>query len=146
MKLNSRHFQGVKVSQGFEPEYGYLAVKKHLKEFGADISSVFCVNDHTALGAIRALNESGLRIPEDVSVIGFDDSPFSPYTVPPLTTISQPRKEMGRVAAQLLMERVNSFKQVVFRNIVLPTKLVIRKSVRQFDVENASSRRNLIES
>lgn len=115
--------------QGFDPEHGYLSIKKHLKEEGISFSSVFCVNDYVAMGAIKALFEAGLELPADVSVIGFDDSPFAPYAYPPLTTIAQPRKEMGKVAAQLLIERLSSSKHVVFRNIVLPTRLVVRKSV-----------------
>ncbi len=118
--------------QGFDPEHGYFSIRKHLKEKGVSFSSVFCVNDYVAMGAMKALMEAGLELPADVSVIGFDDSPFAPYTYPPLTTIAQPRKEMGKVAAQLLIERLSSSKYVVFRNIVLPTRLVVRKSVIPF--------------
>jgi len=114
---------------GFEPEHGYKAVLDHITP-STDITAIFCVNDYVALGAIHALNELGLKVPEDISVIGFDDSPFASFTVPPLTTVSQPREEMGALAAQLLIERLNSQKRGVYRNIVLPTKIIERDSVK----------------
>ena len=116
-------------SGGFEPENGYLSVRMHLAKYGKNFTAIFSVCDYTALGVLWALAEAGLRVPEDVSVMSFDDSPFAAYTVPPLTTVLQPRWEMGVIATQLLIERLTSPKSRIHRNVVLPTRIVERKSV-----------------
>jgi DNA-binding LacI/PurR family transcriptional regulator len=82
------------------------------------------------MGAIQELHRNHIRVPEDVSVIGFDDSVHAPFTIPSLTTVSQPRIEMGSAAAQLLIERLKSTQKRVFRNIVLPTAIIERESVK----------------
>ena len=86
------------------PEIGYIAAQKILgsrKKFTA----LFAFNDISAIGAIRALQEQGLRVPEDVSVLGFDDIYAAAFHNPSLTTIRQPLFEMGSLAAQTLLER-----------------------------------------
>ena len=114
---------------GYEPEHGYAGIME-MKDKLHEFTAVFAVNDYVAIGAIKAINELGFRVPEDVSVVGFDDSPFAQYTVPSLTTVAQPRFEMGTVATKLLLERLQSNRNKVFRNVVLPTKIVERKSVK----------------
>ncbi|MER3469524.1 MAG: DNA-binding transcriptional regulator CytR, partial [Thermoflexus sp.] len=66
-------------------------------------TAVFCYNDMTAIGALKAARAAGLRVPEDLSVVGFDDILFAAYTEPPLTTVAQPKYEMGRTAMGLLL-------------------------------------------
>src|SRR5262249_52302384 len=73
-------------------------------------TAVFCYNDREALGAMRAVREHHLRIPHDGSIIGFDDLFLSPYTDPPLTTIRQPKHEMGRQATEILFGLLNGDK------------------------------------
>jgi LacI family transcriptional regulator len=88
------------------PEIGYVATQKILvarKPFTA----LFAFNDVSALGAIRALREAGLRVPEDVSVLGFDDIYAAAFHNPTLTTIRQPLFEMGLIAAQTLLMRIS---------------------------------------
>lgn len=87
------------------PQPGYHATRKLLaskKQFTA----LFAFNDISAMGAIRALREAGLRVPADVSVVGFDDIQSAAYQNPGLTTVRQPLKEMGRTAAEILLRRV----------------------------------------
>jgi LacI family repressor for deo operon, udp, cdd, tsx, nupC, and nupG len=73
--------------------------------YGINVSGIFfCVNDEMAVGAIRGIKASGRRIPEDVSVVGFDDIRFARYIDPPLTTIAQPKNELGREAMRMLLE------------------------------------------
>jgi DNA-binding LacI/PurR family transcriptional regulator len=67
-------------------------------------TAVFCYNDMSAYGAMRAVRERGLRVPDDVSIAGFDDLFLSSYTDPPLTTVRQPKREMGRDAAAILLD------------------------------------------
>ncbi len=87
------------------PELGYPGVQQMLMRHH-DFSAVVCFNDVSAIGAIRALHDGGLRVPEDVSVIGFDDLTVASYFVPSLTTIRQPLKEMGATAATLLLKKI----------------------------------------
>ena len=87
------------------PEVGYSAMKTLLAK-GEKFTAVFAFNDISAIGAIRALEEMGLRVPADVSVLGFDDIYAAAFHNPALTTIRQPLFEMGSLAAQTLLERL----------------------------------------
>jgi DNA-binding LacI/PurR family transcriptional regulator len=80
-----------------------------------------------ALGAIRSVRERGLRVPDDVSVIGFDDSPLIPYTDPPLTTVRQPVKALGVAAVQTLLEEINGAEPPTGEFVFAP-ELVVRGS------------------
>ncbi|MGC8820776.1 MAG: LacI family DNA-binding transcriptional regulator [Fervidobacterium sp.] len=115
--------------RGYNSEHGWVSVTQHLKKHGLNFTAIFAVNDWAALGAIDALKDHGVRVPDEVSIIGFDDAPFSQYTNPRLTTVMQPRWEMGTTAAQLLIERILDKKARLPRNIILPTKIVERESV-----------------
>lgn len=86
---------------------GYRAARQLLIS-GQPFSAIFAQNDCIAVGAIRALREAGRRVPDDVSVVGFDDVPLAPYLNPPLTTLRQPFEESGRRAARLLIEIVQN--------------------------------------
>jgi len=90
-------------------------------------TAVFCYNDMTAIGALSALRRRGLRVPDDVSLVGFDDIPFAAYVDPPLTTIHQPKDEMGRLATRMLLNLLDG-KQVA--NVMVPGKLIVRESTR----------------
>ena len=87
------------------PELGYQATRKLLAS-GKPFSALFAFNDISAMGAIRALREAKLRVPQDVSVVGFDDIQSSAYQNPALTTVRQPLREMGRIAAETLLRRI----------------------------------------
>lgn len=90
-------------------------------------TAIVASNDVMAFGVMEAARDHGLRIPEDISIIGFDDIPQAASVHPPLTTIRQPLEEMGRVAAQLLLAMIDEQEQLDKR-IALPTALVIRNS------------------
>jgi len=110
----------------FSIEAGERAVELLLSQ-GQSFSAVFCSNDEMAIGAMRALLSRGLRIPEDVSVVGFDDIRFSRYTSPALTTVSQPKTALGREAMTMLIEILND-PDVPPRKRVLSAELVVRGS------------------
>ena len=82
---------------------GYALTKRHFS--GSQATAVFASNDLMALGVMRALAEMGVRVPADVAVIGFDGIEISDYVTPALTTITQPAQQLGRVAADMAMER-----------------------------------------
>lgn len=87
---------------GGEIENG-VAGMRSLLEKSSDISAVFCFNDLMAIGALQVLHEHGFRVPEDISVAGFDDIPYAAFTSPPLTTFEQPKYSIGVQAADMLM-------------------------------------------
>jgi DNA-binding LacI/PurR family transcriptional regulator len=91
-----------------------------------DIDAVFAASDPMAFGAMRAIKESGRRIPDDVAVVGFDGSPAAGNTEPPLTTVHQPAEAMGRHMARLLLARIAD--QDVDPTVILIPDLVIRQS------------------
>ncbi len=92
-------------------------------------TALFCANDEMALGVISELHANGLEVPKHLSVIGFDDIDVAQYFLPPLTTISQPRLELGITAVNLLLERLqNSANADPHEHTVLPVKLINRKS------------------
>ena len=90
-------------------------------------TAVFCVNDYLAIGALQAISEAGLRVPEDISVVGFDGIQSSAYVQPPLTTIVQPKEKMGQMGAELLLKEICGERAPGGR-VVLPFSLAERKS------------------
>jgi DNA-binding LacI/PurR family transcriptional regulator len=89
-------------------------------------TAIFCYNDMSALGAMHALRCAGLQIPADVSLVGFDDLYFSQYLAPPLTTIHQPMREMGRMAMETLLGILSGTRSG--HNIKVPGELIVRGS------------------
>lgn len=107
-------------------DMGYKAGKT-LLELDNPPTAIFSLTDVTAVGVVHAAAEKGVRIPEDLSIVGYDDLPIASYTVPPMTTIAQPLVKMGQVAAQVLIQSINDPESAPER-AVLPTKLVVRES------------------
>jgi DNA-binding LacI/PurR family transcriptional regulator len=92
---------------------------------GEDVTAVFLANDQMALGLLAALHEEGLRVPDDVSVVGFDDLPEAPYFIPPLTTVRQDFAELGRRGVQLVLARLRGED---WHPEAVPAALVVRAS------------------
>ncbi len=113
------------VESDFLPATAVLAMETLLAR-EAIFTAVFCCNDLTAFGACRAMSRRGIRIPDDVSVLGFDDHPLAAYMNPPLTTVNQPGKMLGRKAAQAIIEAISNGE--VAPQVIEP-ELVIRDSV-----------------
>jgi len=111
------------------PLLGYPFGKK-LLERQVPFTALFAYNDISALGAMRAFQEAGLRVPEDISVIGFDDIQGAAYSTPSLTTVRQPLAHMGRLAAQTLLARIEGEKDSS-PEILIEPELVVRKSTAQ---------------
>ncbi|MGF9913529.1 LacI family DNA-binding transcriptional regulator [Paenibacillus ehimensis] len=116
------------VSGNYDLESGHAAMSK-LLELPDRPTAVFCCNDDMALGAVKAVTERGLSVPEDISVAGFDDHLFSAFMSPALTTVRRPIEELSRAGAEKLLkfiETKHSEKSVV----LFHTELVIRDSVK----------------
>jgi LacI family transcriptional regulator len=92
-------------------------------------TAIVCRNDVTAVGALQALKDAGLRVPADISVTGFDNVPLAPAVAPALTTMSQPTEEEGRLAAEFLVARLERPEETIApRTIVLECNLIVRAS------------------
>jgi DNA-binding LacI/PurR family transcriptional regulator len=108
------------------PELGYPVVQQLLAT-GQHFTALVAFNDISAIGAIRALRDFNLRVPEDISVIGFDDIKAAAFTLPRLTTIRQPLEEIGRIATQSLLNRIHD--TIPPRDeIMVEPELVVRES------------------
>jgi len=99
-----------------------------LLETNRNFTAVFCFNDITALGAVRAICDSGMRVPQDISVMGFDDIITAAFSQPSLTTVKQPLRQMGLKAAQVLLERIANPEQEWPQEIVMEPELIVRES------------------
>lgn len=116
---------------GYTPKYGYQLAAELLDQKDRP-TAIFAANDSLAVGCYRAIMERGLKIPEDVSVIGFNDISMVKYLVPPLTTVHVHMNFMGRQAVKMLAERIQS-ERTINMHVSVPTKLVIRGSVGRRD-------------
>ncbi len=108
----------------FTAASGHRAMKQLLK-LPIRPEAVFAANDHMAIAAMRTARESGLRVPEDIAIAGFDDLHLAAYTSPPLTTVRQPLYDMGRLAVESILAPLGVGDQ---RRVMLPTTLVVRES------------------
>ncbi|HML20937.1 MAG TPA: LacI family DNA-binding transcriptional regulator [Aggregatilinea sp.] len=110
----------------FDPFTGYEAMRDLLR-CKPRPTAVFGMNDTMAIAAMAAIQEAGLRVPEDIAVVGFDDDRFAAFTTPSLTTIHESQREIGHHAGEMLIDLLNDVKPAV-PNLILPTQLVVRKS------------------
>jgi DNA-binding LacI/PurR family transcriptional regulator len=108
------------------PQLGYPCTQELLSR-KQRFTALFAYNDISAIGAIWALNEAGLRVPEDVSVVGFDDIPLAVFSRPDLTTVRQPLQRMGQIAAQTIIDRIEGISDHV-PEIVIEPELIVRSS------------------
>ena len=111
-------------------EGGYRGARQ-LIDRGVDVSALFCSNDVTAIGTMRAIQETGCRIPEDVSIISIDDIDTAQYLSPMLTTIHMPVEEMGQMTAKILIDRIEGGHRLPIR-MNLPYYLASRESCCQY--------------
>lgn len=115
-------------------EGGYLATRKLLSS-GSNVTALFCANDLTAIGAIKAAGEINRKIPEELSIIGIDDIETGQYTTPMLTTIHVPMEDLGTMAAKLLIDRIETGRRIPLK-VELPFQLIRRESCAVPPAEN----------
>ena len=115
------------VEGDFTPESGLAAIREVLRS-GVEFDGVFAQNDMMAVGALDGLREAGRSVPDDVAVIGFDDIALATHSVPALTTVRQPSREMGEAAATMLLDHLLDGVPLPADPHVVPTSLVVRDS------------------
>jgi LacI family transcriptional regulator len=115
------------VTTTFTQEGGYTAMQQ-LLALPDRPTAVFAVNDIIALGALQAAHAAGLRVPEQISIIGMDDIFAAATTFPPLTTIAKPKYEIGATAARYLLDRIDGKAPDEARHQLLPSVLEARRS------------------
>jgi len=120
------------LEEGFNREGGYRGMQKFLK-MKQRPSAIFAANDVIALGAILAIREAKLKIPEEIAIVGFDDVELAAVVSPGLTTIAQPKEEEGRIAADLLLKRINKTAPKESQKILLEPRLVVRESTTKIN-------------
>ena len=96
-------------------------------------TAFFADNDLMALGAMKAFQEKGYRIPEDISIIGFDDLPFSQISTPSLTTLRVPNTEMGKLAVSRIVDMIDKRDSAIVK-IQVGTEFIVRETVKELDV------------
>jgi len=117
------------VENSFSMELGDETRARLLQQ---DVSVVVAANDMIAIAAIKILNQNKIKVPETISIVGFDDIPWSDIVQPPLTTIKQPLSELGKEAVNLLMRRIEN-PEASKKSVVLDVDIVIRQSVRMIE-------------
>ena len=117
------------VGRDFGRENGYLETKLLLK-MASPPTAIIAASDLIIIGALQAVFEAGWRIPEDISLIAFDDMDFAPFLITPLTTVAQPKEVMGEIAVKLLVRQIEETSNQAANRIVLKPKLIVRNSVR----------------
>lgn len=111
----------------YDPETGYQAMKSILQEASPLPTALYAMNDMMAFGALEAIHEAGLRVPEDIAVVGFDNIRLAAFSSPPLTTMHDPNVKHGQLAAELLLNLIDG-KTPPQRQITLEMSLVVRES------------------
>ena len=114
----------------FDPESGYECMKSLLHS-GESFTAAFIASDNVAIGAKSALRDANLRVPDDISLVGFDDIPWAQYSDPPLTTVQLPAESLAESACTLLLDLIKDRDNNNQHQIMLDTELIIRKSCRQ---------------
>jgi LacI family transcriptional regulator len=109
------------------PDVGYGFAKKFLARNKSPFTALFAYNDTSAIGAIRAIHEAGLRVPDDISVVGFDDLESAAYNNPTITTVRQPLKKMGEIAARTLLNQIENGEPRI-PEITIEPEFVVRSS------------------
>lgn len=114
----------------FDEMSGYQTMNKILS-ISEKPTAIFCQSDVIAIGAIKAIHDAGLSVPDDFSIIGFDDIEIGKYITPTLTTISQNTYQLGEKAVELLLKMINNSPQREISPLILPTRLIERKSCKE---------------
>jgi LacI family transcriptional regulator len=142
-KFNIPLDESLIVGDNFGEKNGYIGAKIILNR-KLRPTAIFSTSNLISLGAMKAILEEGLKIPEDVSMVSFDDQPYSDYLVAPMTTVAQRISEIGQIAFTLLQSQIKQENNQRVEGIVLPTELIIRKSVKKLDDAGSTLHLNIM--
>jgi len=131
-KYNIHVDESLIIGDNFGKKNGYIGTKILLNRIPRP-TAIFSTSNLISLGSMSAILEEGLKIPDDISMISFDDQPYSDYLVAPMTTVAQQTSEIGQIAFTLLQSQMKHEGKQRIEKIVLPTKLIVRKSVKMLD-------------
>jgi LacI family transcriptional regulator, galactose operon repressor len=115
------------VSGGFLQDQGYEAMQRLLKT-APEVTAVFAVNDPAAIGAMKACWEAGVRVPEDITIVGAGDIAHGDMLRVPLTTVSWSRRDLGSTAAKLILDQLEAHPTGPFERVIIPPRLIVRSS------------------
>jgi LacI family transcriptional regulator len=115
------------ISGGFLQDQGYEAMQRLLKA-APEVTAVFAVNDPAAIGAMKAAWEAGVRVPEDITVVGAGDIAHGDMLRVPLTTVSWSRRDLGTTAAKLILDQLEGHPTGPFERVIIPPRLIVRSS------------------
>lgn len=118
------------------PELGYKVTKRLLATHES-FTALFAFNDISAMGAVRAIRDAGMRVPEDISIVGFDDIQSAAYQIPGLTTVRQPLRKMGKIAAETLLRRINRPGMEHVSQITVEPELIVRETTQALEPTDA---------
>ena len=118
------------LGNAFSEENGYSSAKQLMKNKECFPTAILSLSNTITLGILKAFAEENILIPEDVSIISFDEEGYSSLLRTPMTTISQPKEKLGKMAFKMLLAQMESDKKLKQENVLLPTKLIIRASVK----------------
>ena len=127
---DERYAAGSTAGPAFATEQDGYSGLLALQKLKRPPTAIFARNDFTAIGALRAAHTMKLRIPKDLAIAGFDNIPLSAYQTPPLTTVEQPIVEQGRIAAELLLKRIDGSGRRARQLVQLPCRLIVRESTQ----------------
>ena len=122
--------EGLLAGSSFDEQNGYVETKRLLRR-SPDVTAIFACNNLIAVGSLRALKEEGRKVPDDISMICFDDPSYLDQLSPPLSAVAQPNLEIGRIAVKLLFGWIDSPGQRPTDRVLLPTRFVPRESVKR---------------
>lgn len=126
-KCNSRQERSLIYYGGMNEQDGYNSMDKVIKA-GKFPDAIFAVNDPVAIGAFQRIKEAGLKIPDDIAIVGFSNNKILSLIEPKMTTVNQPSFDMGKIAAEVLIKKIENSRWIKNESIVLGTELIIRDS------------------
>jgi len=121
--------ESIIIGDNFGYQNGYIEMKLILR-YNPRPTAVFAVSNLISLGALHAIDEEALKVPDDISIISFDDQPYSNLLATPMTTIAQQNEQIGRLAMKMLFNQIELKTVPDQKGILIPTQLIIRKSVK----------------
>jgi LacI family transcriptional regulator len=125
------------VGDSFGYQNGYIETKLLLRH-NPGPTAIFAVSNLISLGALHAIDEEGLKVPDDLSIISFDDQPYSALLATPMTTVAQQNEQIGPLAVKMLFHQIESKTVPEQKGILIPTHLIVRKSVRDLNISPIS--------